>query len=228
MKKGISLLIFGLFLMLPLLVAAEGSMFSVSPSRGTSSWLMYEIKPGDNMNDAVVITNSGTEEITLQLYPIDEEKIDNASKDAFALSSLDKEQKTIGKWIKLGESEVTLKAGEKKNVSFTLSLPADVQKEVTYAGGIVATPVVKSETDASGKKNQQVVNITTRSGLRVYLKATDSPKLTATTQPTETKSASESSGATTAGNSYMNIIFIVIGALVVIVIAVLIFRKKKS
>ncbi len=227
MKKGISLLIFGLFLMLPLLVAAEGSMFSVSPSRGTSSWLMYEIKPGDNMNDAVVITNSGTEEITLQLYPIDEEKIDNASKDAFALSSLDKEQKTIGKWIKLGESEVTLKAGEKKNVSFTLSLPADVQKEVTYAGGIVATPVVKSETDASGKKNQQVVNITTRSGLRVYLKATDSPKLTATTQPAEDKTTSNA-GATTTGSSYMNIIFIVIGALVVIVIAVLIFRKKKS
>ena len=227
MKKGISIFIFAMFLALPLLAVAEGSMFSLSPSRGTSSWLMYEMKPGDTMDDAVVISNLGTEEITLQLYPVDEEKASNASAESFALSSLDKEQTTIGKWIKLNESEVTLKSGEKKNVSFTLSLPANVQKEVTYAGGIVATAAVKSSTDTSGKKNAQVINIATRSGLRVYLKATDTPKLTATTQSTETKSVGEDTAAP-AGSSYTSMILIVVGVLVVIIALGFIFRKKKS
>ncbi len=162
---------------------ADSGAFSVSPTRGISSWLLYEMKPGDVMEDSVVLRNQDIKVQTYKLFAVDEQAKDASDKsEGFSLVNSDSEQKSIGKWVIISEKMVTLQPGENRKVSFSLKLPSDVTKEITYSGAIVMAAI-------AGTANNEVptdsknLSIATQVGLRMYVKATDNPQLTETTQP---------------------------------------------
>lgn len=225
MKRILSLLVLSIFVTSYGITAiASENGYVINPSRGTSSKLLYELKPGGEMIDSVKISNGGKEDKTFSLFVTD--KIENADpkSEVFLLSGKGEVQKGVGLWTKLDKTEVTLKAGESKNIEFTLRIPSDVKNETAYEGAVVMAeiPKAKKEQNVAGKDTNSV-NIMSQVGLRLYVKVTDNPQLTDTTgSPKAEKTPDEKES-----KNSNNMIFALLGILIIAAIGYIISKKKK-
>lgn len=229
MKKVLTLVALGaLFISHAAIVSAEGGGFSISPTRGTSSRLIYQIKPGESMTDTVRITNYEAVEKTFSIFAVDKNKAgSNVKSESFVLKGKTDVQEDIGLWTKLSMDQVTLKGGESKNIEFTLNMPSSTPKEVTYEGGIVFVEIPNADikTASGSKAITTQVNIMSQVAVRLYVTATDNPQLTETTQGLKVE-ASKDAGADVA-NPSSNMPMIVLGLLTLTGIGFIISRKRK-
>lgn len=222
-KIFLALLFLSLFAIQVSVFAQDGA-FSIGASHGRSSWLLYEIKPGEAYTDTVKISNLGSQDQEYRLFVSDRVENKDPASEAFLLTSEDSEQKYLGKWLSLREKSVMLKAGETRKVEFTVLAPQDAEKEKTYVGGITMVPVIR-RIDLPGSDNKQTLNLATQVSARVYVKVTDNPQLTLTTTPepvSETAPASSSSGMSA---STMVIIALQILA-ILLLLGYVIYRKR--
>lgn len=124
------------------------------------SWLIYSLPGGDNKEDKVTVVNNSDEIITVKVYAVDA----TTTKDgAFALFNEVDKRTGVGSWVKLSESQVTLKPKDRKEISFTISIPKDITIG-DHAGGIIFQEV-KPKTVAKEGIN---INIISRVGVRIY------------------------------------------------------------
>lgn len=140
----------------------------------TQSWFIYNLEPGESKEDAAIVTNFGGEEVTIKIYVVDS-KLSND--DSFTLEMENEEKNDVGAWVKflkeelieetkevgkveIEKMEVTLDAGEAKEIPFiiTISENADVGE---HSGGIVIQAIPKERAEG-----QMVV--VTRMGARIY------------------------------------------------------------
>lgn len=223
MKKTLSLfMLSALFLSYGAMASANGNGFSISPSRGTSSRLLYEIKPGEKITDTIRITNNETVEKTFSIFAADKQASD-AKSESFILKGQNEVQKEVGLWTKIGQNQLQLKGGESKNVEFTLEIPADTKKEITYEGGIVLAESSDKKA-AVGGANSSNVSVLSQVGARLYVKVTDNPQLTDTTSaPKAEKTPDEATNSKSTGN----IIIIATGLIIISILGIIITKKRK-
>ncbi len=86
----------------------------------TESIFVYELKPGDKTSDAVKVINNSATVRTLLVYAVDSQ---TSSGGAFACAQKVDTPVSVGSWISLSKSQVTLKPGTSENVPFTISAP---------------------------------------------------------------------------------------------------------
>lgn len=204
-----------------LVIPFTGSAQTIGPARGSSSWLLYELEPGDSIEDAVVVRNIGKVEQSYVLYGVDARE-EGAS---FLPESEKNEQTMVGKWIFIPESKVTLAPGESKNVAFTLTMSPEAEKGKTYTGAIVLAPVTEA-TDTDGNNNESAtIQIQTRIAVRLYVKATENPQLTATTGASNSQEGTTSESSTGFSQSYIALLAV----LVVVILGIIFyfFNRKK-
>ena len=126
----------------------------------TKSWFIYSLGANEKKNDSVTVENSSDQEVSAKVYAVDA----TITKDgAFALLQQTEEKKDMGSWIKLSVSQITLKAKEKKEIPFTVTVPKYVSIG-DHAGGIVFENI-NAKTDNQQGLN---VNLVSRIGVRVY------------------------------------------------------------
>jgi len=111
-------------------VSAAG--FSVTPSDPTQRLFNLEVKPGEKKDASVEIENVSDSPITVSVYGADGTQ---SNQGTFALTTKSSEQRHIGLWTKVAEDTVTIEARQRKEVGFTVSVPADATPG-TYSGGI--------------------------------------------------------------------------------------------
>lgn len=117
--------------------------------------LEYFAQPGDVITGKVTVINEDTQEHTF--YPSFEKFTeDNTSNRVFT-----KETSDLSTWFKT-EASITLKAGESRDVPFTLSVPANAEP-----GGHFA--VMWWSTSPPNAVSGEQVSIVTRAGILVYL-----------------------------------------------------------
>lgn len=227
---GLVLLI-GAFVQSMLMAPLAAAQFSISPPRGAADRLLYEMKPGDTREDGVILLNSGSEKRTFSLYAVDDTK-KSTTDDSIFLSSSDAEQNAIGKWVSV-KSPVTIEAGEKMLVPFTIRLPETAEKEVTYRGGIVASEVAPEDTSANASGGSVSVQVSTQVALYIHIKATDTPQLTETTRSFEEQEkstqgeAGEGEGSTKEA-SLFSVLNMTLALLILLVVVYLAVRSKKG
>lgn len=118
--------------------AAHGDELSWGTNPGgekARSSFSYDLDPGEHVEDSFEITNYGTEEISLKVYPADGATSSNGSLE---LSENTDAASAIGAWIKVAEPEVSLAPGEKTSVDFIVEIPQDTAPG-DYLGGMVSS-----------------------------------------------------------------------------------------
>lgn len=89
----------------------------------TKSIFVHTIIPGQTKNDAVNVINNTNEAKTVEVYAADSEI---ASGGSFACRQKADEQKAVGSWIRLAQSEVVLPPSGNQVIPFKISLPNTV------------------------------------------------------------------------------------------------------
>lgn len=164
MKKKI-LIIAGLVLSLANAIPSVQAGFSMVPSNDHDRrQFNFELKPGETKQDSVVIENNNDAPLALFLYGAD---ATHSNQGSFALVNRSAPQRTVGNWIKFEEPSVTLQAGEKKEIPFTVVMPDNVTPG-NYAGGIAAETTTVQQT-AGEKKNNAGAGVVISSRLVVKL-----------------------------------------------------------
>lgn len=130
-----------------------------SQDKESRDWFILTLKPGETIKDSVVISNTSKDKQTVVLGAYDSELSETG---AFALTGSKSEQKSIGKWIKIDTTKITLAPNEKKTIKFTITIPKDAI-DGEYSGAVTAAMTPEKPAGSSG------VTIGTRVGVRVYV-----------------------------------------------------------
>lgn len=88
----------------------------------SQSIFVHELEAGESTTDGVQIMNGTEQTKTVLVYAVDSQL---ASGGAFACDQAADKPISVGTWVTMEKSEVTLAPGEKQVVSFTVSVPSD-------------------------------------------------------------------------------------------------------
>ncbi len=88
----------------------------------STSIFVHETKPGETVEDGVQVINNTEKTKRVLVYAVDSQI---SSGGAFACAQAVDKPISVGSWITLDEKEVTLAAGEKQIVGFTIAVPAN-------------------------------------------------------------------------------------------------------
>ena len=112
--------------------------FTITQSHPTvkgPSTIYLELKPGSVYEDSVILTNNADNAITLILYAGDGKK---EADGTWNIKTNKEKQELVGWWVQMGENDVTLAPGEKREVKYTVKIP-DYVPNNEYKGAITAT-----------------------------------------------------------------------------------------
>ncbi len=144
------------------------SLRPVNPNGLYSSWLYYELRPGDRVQDSLMIRNGFAQSLPLVLGVADAEgdfdKGTYALKDGLNTSGIG-----VARWIdlKVDSLDLSLSASTEQPIAFDLTVTNDADLGV-YMGGIYARYM--PEQSDEGIKTQL------RIALRTIVRVTDDPK----------------------------------------------------
>ncbi|GAA3992654.1 DUF916 domain-containing protein [Thermobifida alba] len=145
----------------------QGLRWSVAPSNADGelgrSFFVYDLQPGQTIEDWVAITNHGDETMTFSVYGTD---AFNTPDGSFALLPADEEPTLAGTWIDLAPEDrtVEVEAGQTRVVPFDITVPEDAEPG-DHAAGVIAS-VSQDAVNAQG----QLVRVDRRIAARVYLR----------------------------------------------------------
>lgn len=123
----------------------------------TQSIFIFTLGSGESKSDQLFISNNTNKQETLEVYAVDSS---TASDGSFVCEQKDSPKRTVGDWLKLPVSEVTLPARSNKTIDFSLVLPKGTQAG-EYNG------CISLEVKPAYKEAQETVTIRTRQAVRV-------------------------------------------------------------
>ncbi len=145
--------------------AALAATWSVRPSAGEDGAarpnFVLEADPGDTVTDELVVSNDGRVNLVLGVYVSDAFNTDEGGTDLLAG---DERPTDVGAWTTPESTSITVPAGEKVTVPFTIEVPDDAAPG-DHVGGIV-TSLTVTEEGSDGNR----VKVERRLGSRIYLR----------------------------------------------------------
>lgn len=144
-------------------------LYPVDPNAVDRETLIYEAKPGDEINERIILKSYMPEEKKITLYVTDGIREKNKSY-SFKQQTEDRQ---MAKWISTDFNEVSLKPDEEKALNVRVKIPQDAPLG-DYFGGIAAEKIEPGKPDSTGK--MPTLNVAVRFILSVKLKITDTPQ----------------------------------------------------
>ena len=146
--------------------AADGGFrWAVQPSSKEGptgrNYFVYDLAPGDRVTDYVGISNLGDEPMTFSVYGTDAFTTTDGS---FALLPASDKPTDVGSWINFAQGRYTVQPGQRLDIPFRLTVPANATPG-DHAGGVIGA-LAQIETDADGQR----INVDRRIAARVYLR----------------------------------------------------------
>lgn len=106
--------------------AVDGPSWSVGPvddaAGATRANFSYEVDPGTVVEDSIAVTNDGSADLTLDIYPADAFTTREGNIDVLTSGA---ESADGGSWVTVSATSITLTPGQEAVVPFTLAVPAD-------------------------------------------------------------------------------------------------------
>ncbi len=127
--------------------SAQAGRFSIRPAtdaRG-ASFFSYALAPGATVSDAAIVSNDGTEPITLLVYPADGV---TATNGGTAFGANGQHRDGTHAWVGLNVARLSIPAGGKSVVAFTIHVPTDAMPGDHIAGIVAEAPPVASTNTA--------------------------------------------------------------------------------
>lgn len=123
----------------------------------TKSIFIYTLDPGRSKKDGILLVNNTKETKTLLVYATDSQR---SSDGSFACEQLSDTKDSVGSWITLEKSEVTLKSGTNEIVNFTITAPD--APEIGEHNGCIMIQEKQASTEKQGG-----LSLSFRTGVRV-------------------------------------------------------------
>lgn len=133
-----------------------GQIDEASPR--TKSIFIFELDPGGSGSNSIKVFNMSSERKTIDIYPVDSQI---ASGGALACAQKADERRSVGSWIVLAKSQVTLEPGGTELVPFTVDVPNGTSPG--EHNGCIAIQDTGQTPQAAGKG----ITLSFRSALRV-------------------------------------------------------------
>ncbi len=149
-------------------LATNGEGFTIvsaNPNTINPRRFIFELKPGDSIDDFVEVQNLAGHEETFLLYGADPTF---SAQGTPAYKTRQAGGNGEGQWIKFEESEIKMTPNEKRIVRFTLQIPESAPKG-DYRAGIAMEKAAHQSTAQPG------ISIATRIILHAEIKVTDNP-----------------------------------------------------
>ncbi|MFD3457670.1 WxL protein peptidoglycan domain-containing protein [Streptomyces sp. NPDC058691] len=124
----------------------------------------YDVNPGGQVKDAMVVANHSKTALRLALYAADGYTTETGQLD---LLTKDKKSVGIGAWVHADRDSVVIKPGKTAQIPFTVTVPANATPG-DHVGGILTS--LKQSDDAAG------INVDRRLGIRVKLRVSGALK----------------------------------------------------
>ncbi|MFK3981606.1 WxL protein peptidoglycan domain-containing protein [Micromonospora sp. NPDC050397] len=144
---------------------ADEFRWAVQPSSPTGptgrNQFVYDLAPGQQIDDHVAVTNLSAKPLTFTVYPTD---AFTAVDGAFALLPASQPARDTGNWVGLDRKPLTVRPGQRVVVPFRLTVPKDATPG-DHAAGVVAS-VSEQRVDGEGQR----VNVDRRVAARIYLR----------------------------------------------------------
>jgi hypothetical protein len=165
--------------------AADGKAhFSIEPTFFPSSevsprpYFIYTSHPTSLIEDSVHVTNFGSKSGMLNLYAVDAL---TSSISGVAFHPRNDPRTDVGSWIQLSSEQITLNAGQSRDVPFSVSIPDHVRPG-QHVGGIVAQEAAQQVSFSKSGSIHAAINIQTLEvlGMLINLPGTLVDKLSAT------------------------------------------------
>lgn len=144
-------------------------LYPADPNAVDRDTLMYEAKPGDEINERIILKSYMPEEKKITLYVTDGVQEKNKGY-SFKQQT---EARQMAKWTSTDLNEISLKPGEEKALNVRVKIPQDAPLG-DYFGGIAAEKIEPGKPDPAGK--MPTLNVAVRVILSVKLKITDTPQ----------------------------------------------------
>ncbi|QNE47660.1 hypothetical protein F1C58_12625 [Glaciihabitans sp. INWT7] len=156
--------------------AADPITWSVKPSddsKGARAAFGYATDPGTQVNDTVVVINSGKVSADFAVYAAD--AINDRETGDLSLVARATKSSDLGAWITLDVATLHLEPGTQATIPFTMLVPSDASPG-DHSAGIVASSTT------TGTSKGQTVLVDQRVGARINLRVSGavSPRVTAT------------------------------------------------
>jgi len=135
----------------------------------SSSIFIHYAKPGQKIDESVVVVNTSSYVRKVKLYPADSII---SSGGGFSCKQELEENILVGKWILFDVNEVTLDPYESKEVSFSIVVPQDLPGS-EYNGCVVAQEISNQVNDSK----KPGINLNYRNAIRVALRIDSDTKL---------------------------------------------------
>jgi len=120
----------------PLVFGIQPSQSSANTPSG-SSYFTYTLAPGAGLDDMVVISNNGAEQVILNLYAADGITSINGSTAFAAAGDIRTNTNT---WLSATVSDILVPAGQDVTVAFSVQVPPDAAPGDHVAGWVVEAP----------------------------------------------------------------------------------------
>ncbi|WP_326590528.1 WxL protein peptidoglycan domain-containing protein [Streptomyces sp. NBC_01294] len=153
--------------------AADNGTWGVFPTPAAGAamtdraYFFHQGAAGTSLGDSVTILNSSDRELTFQVFATD--AVNTPAGGAFALLPVETKPKDAGAWITLAPetaSTVTVPAKGRKDIPFTVKVPADATPG-DHVGGIVALGTAVEGVQKEGKVQ---VGVKRSVGARLYFR----------------------------------------------------------
>lgn len=137
---------------------------------GTRPNLSYELAPGTEVKDAVILLNYSNVPLTFRVYSTDAY---NNFDGQFDLLTGDKAPVDAGSWVKVPQANITIPPLASANLPITIAVPPDATP-----GDHAAAILASSQAEGSGPDGK-VITLDRRTGSRLYVRVAGplSPKL---------------------------------------------------
>jgi hypothetical protein len=122
---------------------------------------VYELAPGDAVDDHVAVSNLSEEPVTFAVYASDAFTTADGGFDVLAANQSPVE---VGAWVRFEVEQVTVPARSSVDVPFRLTVPANTTPG-DHAGGVVASLRTTAEDDSGA-----ALVVDNRVGVRIYLR----------------------------------------------------------
>ncbi|WP_405447464.1 WxL protein peptidoglycan domain-containing protein [Streptomyces erythrochromogenes] len=153
--------------------AADNGTWGVFPTPAAGAamtdraYFFHQGEAGSTLSDSVTVLNSSDRELTFQVFATD--AVNTPAGGAFALLPVETKPKDVGAWITLAPetaSTVTVPAKGRKDIPFTVKVPADATPG-DHVGGIVALGTAVEGVQQDGKVQ---VGVRRSVGARLYFR----------------------------------------------------------
>lgn len=122
------------------------------------SWFVYELKPGEVVNDQVAVINLYEEPVVVDLDSVD---ATTTKEGAFSLKEKAEAYESVGGWVTGLPESLSLQSQERRILDFSLKVPEGTEPG-DHLGGLVV------QKTATGSAESQI-SVVGRTGVRIYV-----------------------------------------------------------